>query len=165
MTTGGRFLDAHFPKVIVTLPESSWGQGGHHFIWYNPEVEWFWPKIYECEDKMSALADKYDGEKDLLKRRILNQAGRELLLLESSDWPFLISTGQAKQYSAQRFNEHVARFYECIDLLKNLEESRNDEGTKKEEINSKLEKIEQIDNLFPNIQFEYFKTYEYGPKK
>jgi 1,4-alpha-glucan branching enzyme len=113
---------------------------------------------------MSALADKYDGEKDGLKRRILNQAGRELLLLESSDWPFLISTGQAKQYSAQRFNEHVARFYECIGLLKDLEEIKKEE-TRKEDIISKVEKIEQIDNVFPNIQFEYFKTYEYGPRK
>jgi len=168
LTTGGRFLDAHFPKVIVTLPESSWGQGGHHFIWYNPEVEWFWPKIYECEDKMSALADKYEGEKDLLKRRILNQAGRELLLLESSDWPFLISTGQAKQYAAERFNEHVARFQECVDMLNNLNAKTDNKTDNKEiisKITSKLENIEQIDNLFPNIQFEYFKTYQYGPKR
>ena len=41
---------------------------------------------------------------------MLNQAARELLLLESSDWPFLVTTGQAKEYASQRFNEHVDRF-------------------------------------------------------
>jgi 1,4-alpha-glucan branching enzyme len=47
---------------------------------------------------------------------VLNQAARELLLLESSDWPFLVTTGQAKEYAAQRFTEHVERFNQLADL-------------------------------------------------
>ena len=41
---------------------------------------------------------------------MLSQAARELLLLQSSDWPFLITTGQAAEYATQRFREHVERF-------------------------------------------------------
>ena len=41
---------------------------------------------------------------------MLNQAARELLLVQSSDWPFLVTTGQAKDYAVKRFNEHVERF-------------------------------------------------------
>ncbi len=159
LTTGGKFLDAHMPKVIVTLPESSWGQGGHHFIWYNPEVEWMWPKIYQAEDKMRDLADKYAGTKDETTRRVLNQASREMLLLESSDWPFLISTGQAKKYSSDRFEEHVNRFYRCVEMLDRIED-----GKLPAKALAALEKLEDADNVFPTIQFEYYKTYEYGPK-
>ncbi|HWQ21930.1 MAG TPA: 1,4-alpha-glucan branching protein domain-containing protein, partial [Clostridia bacterium] len=31
---------------------------------------------------------------------------REMLLEESSDWPFLITTGQARTYGTTRFLEH-----------------------------------------------------------
>jgi 1,4-alpha-glucan branching enzyme len=41
-------------------------------------------------------------------RRILTQLGRELLLLESSDWQFLISTWSARDYAELRFVEHDA---------------------------------------------------------
>ena len=41
---------------------------------------------------------------------LLNQAARELLLLQSSDWPFLVTTGQAKEYASERFTEHLERF-------------------------------------------------------
>jgi 1,4-alpha-glucan branching enzyme len=41
---------------------------------------------------------------------VLNQAARELLLLQSSDWPFLITTGQAGEYAIERFGNHVERF-------------------------------------------------------
>ena len=41
---------------------------------------------------------------------MLSQAARELLLLQSSDWPFLITTGQAAEYASERFREHAERF-------------------------------------------------------
>ena len=50
---------------------------------------------------------------------VLSQAARELLLLQSSDWPFLITTGQAAEYARERFREHAERF----DRLATLAES------------------------------------------
>ncbi|HMA37262.1 MAG TPA: DUF1957 domain-containing protein, partial [Chloroflexia bacterium] len=41
---------------------------------------------------------------------VLQQAGRELLLLQGSDWEFLTTTTQAPEYSSQRFMEHLAWF-------------------------------------------------------
>ena len=41
------------------------------------------------------------------------QAGRELILLEASDWPFLVTTRQAKEYAEERFLRHL-RDYEAL---------------------------------------------------
>jgi 1,4-alpha-glucan branching enzyme len=77
----------------------------------------------------------------------LQQAARELLLLEGSDWPFLVTTGQAKVYAIDRFNEHVARFDEFADAI--LSDSVSEEL---------VAGIEAIDNLFPDIDPYVFKA-------
>ena len=40
------------------------------------------------------------------KRTVLEQATRELLLAQSSDWQFIISTGAVTDYAFRRFNGH-----------------------------------------------------------
>ena len=40
------------------------------------------------------------------------QLARELLLLESSDWQFLITTAAARDYAEKRFNGHLDEFIE-----------------------------------------------------
>ena len=99
----------------MALPESSWGAGGGHFTWLNDETEWMWPVIHEAERTMESLVASYpDASGD--QERVLNQAARELLLLQSSDWPFLVTTGQAKDYAVKRFNEHVERFNKLSEM-------------------------------------------------
>ena len=39
-----------------------------------------------------------------------NQAARELMLAQSSDWPFIMTTGSTVPYATRRFNEHTIRF-------------------------------------------------------
>ena len=68
-----------------------------------------WPVIHEAEATMERLVALYPAAGGA-QQAVLNQAARELLLLESSDWPFLVTTGQAKEYAVQRFTEHVDRF-------------------------------------------------------
>ncbi|HEK85701.1 MAG TPA: DUF1957 domain-containing protein, partial [Candidatus Aminicenantes bacterium] len=88
-------------RILVSLPEGSWGEGGFHWIWLNDETSWIWEKIYEVEKKclplMAGAARLEDGRSRLLK--IFCQ---EKFLLESSDWPFLISTMTAGDYAAAR---------------------------------------------------------------
>jgi 1,4-alpha-glucan branching enzyme len=38
----------------------------------------------------------------------LAQAARTLLLIQSSDWQFIISTGEAADYAQHRFHSHAA---------------------------------------------------------
>ena len=44
--------------------------------------------------------------------RIAKQMARELMLLESSDWQFLITTAAARDYAEKRFNGHLHQFVE-----------------------------------------------------
>lgn len=112
LTTASAFVDEHASGVVMNLPESSWGSGGNHFTWMNHETEWMWPIIHECETTMETLVATWpdaSGDREIA----LNHAARELLLLESSDWPFLVTTGQAKEYAIERFQQHVERFREA----------------------------------------------------
>ncbi len=95
------------PETLVALPEGSWGQGGFHNIWLNPDTAWIWEKIYRVEDAASRLGGPVPA--DLFRRRLLKQFLREKLLLESSDWPFLISTWSARDYAERRASEHFER--------------------------------------------------------
>ena len=83
--------------------------------------------------------------------RALNQLARENLLLQSSDWPFLITTWQAKDYATDRFNEHVERFSTIADMI---ESGHIDEA--------KLQEIESIDNCFPVIDYRVYLPIEEG---
>ena len=139
MCTASEYLEANPPKQAIELPESSWGSGGHWQVWLNNDTEWMWPIIHESEKTMEALAKQHASTKDELTTRALKQATRELLLLESSDWPFLVTTGQAKNYAVERFNSHHERFKQLADMLKS---GKIDGG--------KLSEIEDIDNCFPD---------------
>ncbi|HEY9687030.1 MAG TPA: 1,4-alpha-glucan branching protein domain-containing protein [Coleofasciculaceae cyanobacterium] len=143
--TAGQYLQSHPPKQAINLPESTWGQGGHYWVWHNQHTAWMWPIIHTAEVRMRNLVRKYPDEQEALKLRFLNQALRELLLLESSDWPFLVTTFQAKDYAVERFEGHVARFNEICDMLESgsLDEAR-------------LEAITDFDNPFDNIDYRWF---------
>jgi 1,4-alpha-glucan branching enzyme len=147
MQTASEYLEQSPPQQAIELPESSWGQGGHWQVWLNNQTEWMWPIIHSAENDMQQLASnavsKNNG--DDLTKRALRQASRELLLLESSDWPFLVTTGQAKDYAVERFNEHGERFQSLVAMLKS---GQIDE--------SKVALYESIDNCFPEVQPRYF---------
>jgi 1,4-alpha-glucan branching enzyme len=103
--TAGGALDRLPPQTIISLPEGSWGQGGFHWIWLNDDTSWIWKKIYRIEEAAAALEPRLGR----LDRRLVKQFYREKFLLESSDWPFLISTWSARDYAENRAAEHYER--------------------------------------------------------
>lgn len=139
MQTTSEYLASAAPARAIDLPESSWGAGGHWQVWYNNETEWMWPIIHSSEKTAEALV-RENRQANGVMLRALKQMVRELLLLQSSDWPFLITTGQAKQYAVKRFNEHHQRFQELTEQIRsgNIDEQR-------------LAEIESIDNCFPDV--------------
>ena len=87
------------------------------------------PHLHEAGRLMKDLAQKnadlIKGEfrknpfKSALRYRALNQAARELLLAESSDWPFIMKAGTMVAYAEKRLKLHLNRFYKlCDDLQK-----------------------------------------------
>jgi 1,4-alpha-glucan branching enzyme len=146
LTTASEYVAQHPPQEVIHLPEGSWGAGGTHFTWDNNETHWMWAPIHDAEKLMGRLADRYQGEyDDDLVRGVLNQAARELLLLESSDWPFLVTTGQARQYAVQRFSQHLERF---LTLATGVERGAPD--------GSLAAQLWEKDRLFPDIDFRWW---------
>jgi 1,4-alpha-glucan branching enzyme len=110
--TPTEYLDKHKPADVVQLPEGSWGFGGAHAVWFNNDTRWTWVRIYDAEVKMGELARRASIEADVDLKRVLQQMARELLLLESSDWQFNISTWSARDYAERRLEEHYGAFQE-----------------------------------------------------
>lgn len=96
---------------IASLPEGSWGENGNHDVWINPQTKWTWEKIYDAECTFSQLMDTYHKDnRSKIQERLLLQAMRELMLMQSSDWQFLITNASAKDYAEMRFSNHYSDF-------------------------------------------------------
>jgi 1,4-alpha-glucan branching enzyme len=152
LTHASEAVDSMKPSQVVTLPEGSWGQGGHHYIWLNSDTEWTWEHIYEDEVRMRQLLEKYQKNQDSLFQRILKQIGRELLLLQASDWQFLISTFAARDYAEMRFGYHHTTFQKLADIAEKLGDG-GDISTEEEQF---IEDIEKRDAVFSDLDPNWF---------
>ncbi|MBI4498205.1 MAG: DUF1957 domain-containing protein [Chloroflexi bacterium] len=147
LTTASGFVEQHPPDEALALPEGSWGQGGTHFTWDNVDTQWMWPPIHEAERRMERLVARYP-QADGTLAELLNQAARELLLLQSSDWPFLVTTGQAKEYAITRFQEHLDRFHQVATAAES--------GWTGDDTLAWCRELQYRDNPFPNIDYHWF---------
>jgi len=117
-TTAGSHLDAHAPLSGLRLAEGSWGANGDFSMWNGPAVKWTWPIIWEVEDRFWSLAPRALANERT--HEILAQAARSMLLLQSSDWQFIISTGEVEDYAVRRFHGHAG---DCAQLMNALEDA------------------------------------------
>ncbi len=147
LTTAGDFVEQHPPEESISLPESSWGQGGNFFTWNNVDTEWMWPIIHDAERRLERIVDTC-GDPTGDEVDVLRQTTREALLLQSSDWPFLVTTGQAREYANQRFTTHAERFNELASFL--------DEGRLGPEAQAKALELYERDKLFDDLDWRLF---------
>lgn len=138
--TASRCLEEFPPTSLISLPEGSWGTGGFHWIWLNESTSWIWEKIYAIEKE----ALKLKSLSRVSNHRILKQFMREKFLLESSDWPFLISTWTARDYSENRAAEH----YERASMLAEWIQRESPLSPQETRL---LETWEEEDNLFSEV--------------
>ena len=68
---------------------------------------------------MVECANLFKNTNNNLEIRCLNQMARELLLLQSSDWLFIITNGTMVEYAHKRIKDHTGRFNALYDMLKN----------------------------------------------
>jgi len=105
----GARLAAHPPRERVRLSAGSWGEGGDDRMWWNPSTGSAWATIRSAGRRFQALLDRATrATPDPLLDRLVAQCARELCLLESSDWTFLITTGTARDYAERRIAGHAA---------------------------------------------------------
>jgi 1,4-alpha-glucan branching enzyme len=138
------YLERH-PKVQVAQPTlSSWGYKGYCEVWCEGSNDWIYRHLHEAADRMSELA-RENPEPSPARRRALNQAARELLLAQSSDWAFILKTGTMVEYAQQRTRTHVINFHHLYDGIK-----RNDLDEQW------LSEVERRHNLFPDIDYRVY---------
>lgn len=132
-------------KVQAATPvASTWGNRGASEVWLNPANDWIYRHQHAVEERMAALARDWTNA-DGLERRALNQAARETLLAQSSDWAFIMNAGTAVPYAHKRFKTHVEAFLRLHDQLRS---GRIDEGL--------VTQLESRHNVFPEIDWRAY---------
>lgn len=153
LTTCQEYLRQSPPQRTVQLSESSWGDGGDHRVWWQSGTRRLWHDVYEAECAMRRLMEQIQEKTlDMQSARIVQQCGRELLLLQSSDWPFMLSTGNTADHAQQRFAHHHKNFQSCCAWA---ERSLAGETLSAEE-GRFLEEMEQQNVLFPQLDLSRF---------
>lgn len=88
-------------------------------------------------------SSKYRNTK--LQVRALNQAARELLLAQSSDWLFIITNNTMVDYAHRRIKDHIGRFTRLYNELNSGKIDRKF-----------LSEIEEKDSVFPDIDYRIY---------
>ena len=133
----------------IRMGQSSWGEGGQFQVWQNKEHGWVWPYINGSIRQLEEVNESNPTPNEW-GVRIRKQTARELLLMEGSDWPFLLYTKQAKAYANQRFHNHHQAFSKLIWACK-------DETEQFRIALHELEELESKDSCFQDININYFK--------
>jgi 1,4-alpha-glucan branching enzyme len=144
LTTPWEYLQAHPTQQIAQPSPSSWGEEGYLRVWLNDTNQWIQPHLRVAEERMTTLARKF-LDPDALTDRALKQSARELLLAQSSDWPFILRTGTSPDYARRRVKDHLLRFLRLYEMLF--------DGTVDE---AWLARVEWQDNLFPQVEWRYW---------
>jgi 1,4-alpha-glucan branching enzyme len=145
LITPGEYLHHHSTNQIAAPGASSWGEEGYWRVWLNESNQWIYPHLQIAQERMTALTKKFPKATGI-KARALKQAARELLLAQASDWPFILRAGTSPDYARRRVKDHLLRF---IALHEQLMVTRVDEKW--------LAEIESRDNLFPDVNWNYWK--------
>jgi 1,4-alpha-glucan branching enzyme len=142
--TPGDYLDRHPTNQVMTPCASSWGQRGYSEYWVNESNAWIYRHLHASAERMVELAHRFPKAEGL-QARALNQAARELMLAEASDWPFIMKTGTTASYATRRFNEHIVRFDRLYDELLTGRVSE-----------PWLATLERRDNIFPRVDYRIY---------
>lgn len=142
-----------FPEAQLAVPaESSWGTQGSARTWLDPSNDWIPPEVHRAtralvaETRVSRHAERAGA--------LLNQAARELLLAQSSDFPFILRAGTLVDYAEARVRTHLQRFWALLDAA---------HGRPAEP--SLVQEALAADVLFPSLTFRAFAPPSRGPGK
>ncbi|MEI7772313.1 MAG: 1,4-alpha-glucan branching protein domain-containing protein [Chloroflexales bacterium] len=146
LTTPGEHLRGLRPRQHATLLAGSWGEGGHP-PWQSPSSASYWQAIQAAEEEMVQIAAEFpSAEAD--QERALNQAARELMLAQTSDWPeALVATGHAGE-QRERWQIYLKRFEQLTDMARLAHIGPSDRFL--------LDQLEELDGPFPTLNYRMF---------
>ena len=142
--TPSEYIAQNDAYETVRPSASSWGRNGFHEVWLAPANSWIYRHLKKAAGTLSRLSKAHETATGVLERA-LNQAARELLLAQASDWPFMMKTGTAAGFAEAAFREHMGSFFDlCHEISA---------GTVRED---NLIWREQKSPLFRDIDFRLF---------
>lgn len=144
LITPSEYLKEYSINQVAVPSTSSWGCRGYNEVWINPSNDWIYKHLNRIVDCMIEAANKFKNSNGVVQRA-LNQAAREVLLAQSSDWAFIMNTGTFVGYAEKRTKEHVTKFHK---LYRDVSDSNIDEEW--------LSNIEKKWNIFSEIDFRVF---------
>ena len=146
LVTPSDYLAEHPENQVATPSAVLLGRGGlrQHVAGWLQRLDLPAPAPLRPSD--GGLGEGPSRDASTLERRALNQAARELLLAQASDWAFIMKTGTMVDYAVRRTKEHVLRF---LRLHEQIRGGTIDEGW--------LAHIEGKNNLFPEIDYRVYR--------
>jgi 1,4-alpha-glucan branching enzyme len=114
--TPSEYLKRYDDLTVITPSMSSWGYKGYNEVWIDDSNDWIYRHLHKIAELMVKAAEEHKAAEGL-KRRVLNQMARELLLAQSSDWAFIMKTDTFADYAIKRTEEHIGRFLALHDQL------------------------------------------------
>jgi 1,4-alpha-glucan branching enzyme len=141
LITPSEYLAENPRNQVITPSMSSWGWKGYNEMWLQGSNDWIYRHLHIASERMTELVRGFPHAEGMLKRA-LNQALRELLLAQSSDWAFIMGTGTHTSYAIRRTKDHLIRFTRLYeDIKSNVLDMEW------------LVDIEYKDNIFPELDY------------
>lgn len=155
-TTPGAYLAAHkgadFP--LAAPVSSSWGEGGYFETWTSEENNWTHEEIQRRAEQLARFVRIFEEnpagmpeEAVAHRQRCIQLMTKELLLVQSSDWPFLMRNEASRGYAERRAREHLARF------------DRVWEVSARTVADGILDEIDEADPVFVDLPWNLYEPY------
>lgn len=145
LITASEYLSEYPVNQVATPSLSSWGYKGYNEVWLNGANDWIYRHLHKAAERMVDLVYRFPSPPSVLVHRALNQAVRELLLAQSSDWAFIMKTGTLVDYAVNRTRDHIVNFTR---LYQNLMWGSVEE--------SFLKEMEEKNSPFPELDYRVF---------
>lgn len=146
MITPVEYLTEYPDNQQAELSFASWGRAGFGEVWLGPNNEWIYRHLHRMEEQMIELADRFPDATGV-RRKALNQASRELMLAQSSDWAFIMDAGTMVDYALKRTKNHIVRFRR---LYRDLLQGSVDENW--------LREVEARDAVSPDLDYRIYRS-------
>ncbi|MCL2191063.1 MAG: DUF1957 domain-containing protein [Treponema sp.] len=130
----------------VSTPEfSSCGDNGYAEAWLGSPGDWVYRHLNRACERMVELAERFSGD-SWVRERALNQAARELLLAQSSDWTAMMNRQESSGFARPRIEAALRNFTTIYDAM-----SSNHISTEW------LTDLENQRGVFPGINYRVFR--------
>jgi 1,4-alpha-glucan branching enzyme len=130
----------------TSMPEfSSWGTNGYAETWLDASNDWMYRHLVRSIDRMTEMAERFPADSGL-KERTLNQAAREILLVQSSDWSKMLYNQDSTEYARNQIEGSLRNFTTIYEAL-----GSNYISTEW------LTNLERRHNVFPHINYRVFR--------